>query len=138
VGESFTLSIPNIFDAIGPANDAASAWLDARQVSPDAAFLVSLALEELVTNCIKYGYDDTGEHTIRVELSVADHQLAMVVIDDGRPFDPLDAPQPELRLPVADRPIGGLGLHLLRKKADEMTYERRAGTNRVTLVKRLS
>ena len=135
VGESLALSLRNALDAISPANDAATAWLEARQVPPDTAFLVSLAIDEMVTNCIKYGYDDAGEHVINVQLSVSDHQLAMVVIDDGHPFNPLDAPVPDLSLSMEDRPIGGLGIHLLRQLADQMTYERRGDMNHVTLLK---
>src|SRR5947208_3667670 len=135
VGESLTLHVRNSDEAIPPANEAAEAWLGTQQVSPDAAFLVSLAIEELVTNCIKYGYDDAGEHTVEIVLSVADHALTMVVVDDGHAFDPLAAPPPDLTLGIEDRPIGGLGIHLLRELADDVRYERRDGANRLTLTK---
>lgn len=135
VGESLTLQVRNTVEAIPPANAAAEAWLGAQQVSPEATYLVSLAIEELVTNCIKYAYDDAGEHTIEIVLRVADHALTMVVVDDGHAFDPLAAPPPDLSLAIEARPIGGLGIHLLRQLADEVRYERRGGTNRFTLTK---
>ena len=91
----------------------------------------------MVTNCIKYAYDDAGEHTVEIVLSVADHAMTILVVDDGRPFDPLAAPSPDLSLPIEDRPIGGLGLHLLRQLADDVRYERRDGANRFTLIKRM-
>ncbi len=137
VGEPLTLHLGNTMDAIAPANEAAEAWLSGQQISPEVSYFISLAIEELVTNCIKYGYDDAGEHMIDIELSVADHRLTMVVVDDGHPFDPLSVPPPDLSLAIEDRPIGGLGIHMLRELADSMTYERRAATNRLTLVKRL-
>ena len=136
VSEPFTLRVRNALEAISPANEAAEAWLSAQQVSPEVSFFVGLAIEELVTNCIKYGYDDVGEHFIDIALSVSDHTLTMVVVDDGRSFDPLAVPPPDLSLAIEDRPIGGLGIHMLRELADNVTYERRNGTNRVTLVKR--
>ena len=135
--DALTLSLPNALDGIGAASDAATVWLEARHVPTGAVFLVNLAIEELVTNCVKYAYDDTNEHTIDVELSVVDRQLAIVVIDDGHAFNPLAASAPDLSLSLEQRRIGGLGIHLLRELADEMRYERRGGTNRVTLIKRL-
>ena len=137
VGDDFTLKVRNARDAIAPASAAAEAWLQQYQPSAEALYFVLLAIEELVTNCIKYGYDDAGEHTIDIHLSVADQMLTATVIDDGRPFDPLVLPPPELSLDIKDRPIGGLGIFLLRKLADEIHYERRDGRNRLTLEKRM-
>jgi anti-sigma regulatory factor (Ser/Thr protein kinase) len=68
---------------------------------------------------------------------VADQILTVTVIDDGRPFDPLALPPPDLSLDIKDRPIGGLGIFLLRKLADEIHYEWRDGRNRLTLEKRM-
>jgi len=135
--ETFNLRVVNTVEAIPPASEAAEAWLAERQVAPNVVFLVTLAIEELVTNCIKYGYDDADAHTIDIELSVDASKLTMVVADDGHPFNPLAATPPDLSLAIEDRPIGGLGIHMLRELTDEMTYERRDGANRVTLIKRV-
>jgi anti-sigma regulatory factor (Ser/Thr protein kinase) len=134
---SLTLQVPGTVDAIHPATVQAEAWLVEQQVSFEAMYLVSLAIEELVTNCIKYGYKDSNSHTIDFLLRVDGQILRLEVIDDGSPFNPLEAPRPDLSLPPEQRPIGGLGLHLLRELADEMRYERRDGTNRLTLIKRM-
>ncbi|HVG72776.1 MAG TPA: ATP-binding protein [Vicinamibacterales bacterium] len=135
---SLTLHVPGTMDAIHPATVQAETWLAEHQVSFEAMYLVSLAIEELVTNCIKYGYQDANGHTIDFLLSVDEGVLSLEVVDDGNPFNPLDAPRPDLSLPPEKRPIGGLGLHLLRELADEMRYERRDGTNRLSLTKRMS
>ena len=132
------MRVPNRVDALFPAKAEAEAWLQARRASPAASFLVILAIDELVTNCIKYGYDDADEHTIEITLSEVDETLTMVVADDGHAFNPLRARPPDLSLPIEDRPIGGLGIHLLRELADHLAYERRDGTNRLTLTKRMS
>lgn len=137
MGESLTIEVKNSHEAIAPAAAEAEAWLEAYDPSPKAMYLVPLAIEELVTNCIHYGYDDAGEHTIVITLSVADQTLMMTVEDDGHEFDPLAQEAPDLAGPAEDRPIGGLGIHLLRKLADGVAYERRNGTNRLTLTKRL-
>jgi serine/threonine-protein kinase RsbW len=138
VGESLTIEVKNTHDAIAPAAEKAEAWLEAYDPSPKALYLVPLAIEEIITNCIHYGYDDAGEHTIVITLSVADQTLTLTVVDDGHEFDPLARETPDLTLPAEDREIGGLGIHLLRNLADGMTYERRNGMNRLTLTKRLA
>ena len=126
-----------MMEAIHPATVQAEAWLAEQQVSFEAMHLVSLAIEELVTNCIKYGYQDANGHTIDFLLSVDEGVLSLEVVDDGNPFNPLTLRVPICRSPEK-RPIGGLGLHLLRELADEMRYERRDGTNRLRLTKRMS
>jgi two-component sensor histidine kinase len=74
-GASFTLHVRSAREAIGPASEQAESWLATQRVSSDAASLVSLAIEELVTNCIKYGYDDSNDHTVDIVLSVDDGAL---------------------------------------------------------------
>ena len=137
VGESLIIEVRNSPDAIAPASARAEAWLRSYQPSPQVESLVFLAFDELVTNCIKYGYDDAHDHTIVFILSFDDHNLNIDVIDDGRPFNPLSAPEPDLSLQLDDRPIGGLGIHLLRKLADHMAYERRGDANRLRITKRI-
>jgi serine/threonine-protein kinase RsbW len=138
LGESLTIEVKNTCDAIAPAAERAEAWLEAYDPSPKALYLVPLAIEEIVTNCIHYGYDDAGEHTIVITLSVADQTLTLTVVDDGHAFDPMARETPDLTAPAEERPIGGLGIHLLRNLSDGMAYERRDGMNRLTLTKRLS
>jgi anti-sigma regulatory factor (Ser/Thr protein kinase) len=135
---SITLHVRNEIEAISPATERAEAWLAEQHVSSDAVYLARLAIEELVTNCIKYGYDDSNDHTIDIVLAVNGDALKVEVIDDGHAFNPLEVPPPDLSLAVEDRPIGGLGIHLLRALADEVTYERRDRTNRLTLTKRMT
>ncbi len=135
---SLRLQVPSAVEAIRPATEQAEAWLAEHHVSFEAMYLASLAIEELVTNCIKYGYSDTDEHTVEIVFSVVDGVLTIDVTDDGNPFNPLEAPGPDFSVAAEQRPIGGLGLHLLRELSDEQRYERRDGANRLTLTKRMS
>jgi len=98
----------------------------------------SLSLDELVTNTIAYGYDDQGPHEIRVRLTLANGRLSAEVEDDGRPFNPLTAPQPDLTSAVEDRPVGGLGIHLVRSLMDHVDYRRESGKNHLMMRKQLS
>jgi sigma-B regulation protein RsbU (phosphoserine phosphatase) len=98
----------------------------------------SLSLDELVTNTIAYGYDDQGPHEILVRLTLANGRLSAEVEDDGRPFNPLTAPQPDLTSAVEDRPVGGLGIHLVRSLMDHVDYRRESGKNHLLMRKQLS
>src|ERR1700761_9354103 len=111
VGESLTIEVPNSRDAIARASGEAERWLESYRPAPAALNLVLLAIEELVTNCIEYGYDDADEHTIVIVLSISNGNLTMEVIDDGHAFDPLTSLPPDFSLDVQDRPIGGLGIY---------------------------
>ena len=132
---ALTLRIKNAFTEIPPVSETASNWLAERNAPPAADYLANLALEELITNCIKYGYDDDGEHVIEIELNFSGGELVLTLVDDGHPFNPLELPEPDTDLPVEDRPIGGLGIHLLRKMSDRMEYARLENQNRLTLRK---
>ena len=135
MADELTLQIKTNFAAVHSANEGASRWLADRNAPPDVHYFANLAIEELVTNCIKYGYEDAGEHIIEIKLRISGNELALTVTDDGHPFNPLELPAPDTQLPVQDRPIGGLGIHLLRQMSDRMEYVRADGRNRITLRK---
>jgi serine/threonine-protein kinase RsbW len=137
LGESFSIEVPNRREAIAPAMETAEAWLEKVQAPPRIVYFVDLAIEEIVTNCIHYGYSDDREHTILITLAVADETIIVTIKDDGDAFDPLAAPSPDFSIALKDRTEGGLGIHLLRNLADRVSYERRDGTNEMTLVKKL-
>jgi serine/threonine-protein kinase RsbW len=105
---------------------------------PDEAVLeLRLVAEELLTNVAAYGYEDADEHWVSVELALQGADVTLRFVDDGRPFDPLAAPAPDLTAPVEDRPVGGLGVHLVRSLVDDAGYERVADQNVLTLRKRV-
>ena len=136
--DSLTLLVRNAEDAIAPACHAADQWLHVRNIPPRVRYLVNLTIEELVSNCIKHAYDDALEHTIEFVLTVTELELTILVVDDGREFDPSRAPHPNISQAIEHRPIGGLGIHLLRQLSDTMSYERRDDQNRLTLTKSLA
>jgi anti-sigma regulatory factor (Ser/Thr protein kinase) len=136
ISAKYQLEVVANFDALPAAMDQLSCWLEERQAAPAALYLSMLALEELVTNCIKYGYDDQAEHVIQVQVELSPDGMTIVVEDDGHPFNPLEQVEPDTNLPVEERPLGGLGLHLLRKLSDRIDYAWKNGRNRVTLHKK--
>lgn len=99
------------------------------------ALQLGLALEEVTVNIVKYAFRDNRGQDI--EIGIAKRPLIMIihVIDKGGPFNPMESPVPDTQAPVEDRPIGGLGLFLVKKIVDEITYERDGDRNHLTLVK---
>ena len=93
-----------------------------------------LILEELFTNVVKYGRaGEVTATTIGVALALKGRELKIEFSDDGPPFDPLTVAPPDLERPIADRPIGGLGLHILRSLVDHARYRRKADRNHLFL-----
>lgn len=100
-------------------------------------YLINLVLDEVVTNIISYGFTDDEEHTIQVGLALESRILTIRVEDDGNPFSIADAPKINVRQPLEERPIGGLGCHLVKKMMDEVSYERRSGKNLLLMRKNI-
>ena len=98
---------------------------------------LSLAIEEIVVNVIRYGHPEGGKHEIVVWLSLEQDCVIATVEDDGLPFNPLEAPEPDLDSPIETRPIGGLGIHLVRNITDGLEYRRNEGRNRVVIRKQV-
>ena len=88
-----------------------------------------LALEEHLTNVMKYGYEDARVHEILVRLEMVGGGLQIEVEDDGKAFNPLEFPAPNLTLPPSERPVGGMGIHLIRSFMDDLGYRREGGRN---------
>ncbi|MFN8625452.1 MAG: ATP-binding protein [Candidatus Binatia bacterium] len=100
-----------------------------------AIFQLNLALDEILTNVISYAFTDGAGHDIVLRLAVIAGQITAEVEDDGQAFNPLDVAPPALDAPLAERPAGGLGLHLVRQVVDRLEYRREGGKNILVLQK---
>ena len=101
---------------------------------PDLVFKLNLVLEELGANIVNYS-GATGE--IEISLASDAERVTVEISDNGRPFNPLlDHKTPDTSAPLGDRPIGGLGIHLVRTMMDEMRYSRENGKNKLAMTKR--
>ncbi len=132
------LEFKNNLPDLSKGLDVALSWLTPFNLTPDASYVTILAIEELATNAMNLGFTDNQEHLIHVEIIVEKDQLLIQYRDDGVFFNPLDVQEPDTNLPVEDRPTEGLGILLLRKISDDMTYVREAGINFVTVSKSTS
>lgn len=102
-------------------------------VASEVGFAIELAVEELVSNVIRHGSDGARKPRIEVSLTITSDEVTVVIEDDAPAFDPLSAPPPDFDLPIEERPIGGLGLHLVRQLSHELAYRRAGGRNVVEI-----
>ena len=139
MSDTLRMTLTNELSEIHRLIEAAEAFFDSHGVGPKAAYALTLALDEVLTNVICYAYPAQGGHAVDVILQVTGGQTVQAEVwDDGAPFDPLhQAPEPDLEADLDDRPIGGLGIHLVREMMDEAYYERVSDKNRLVLRKHI-
>ena len=99
---------------------------------------LTLAIEEAVVNVMKYAYPPQKRGDVTIEAQSNDLRLKFTIIDSGMPFDPTVRAEVDTTLSAEDRPIGGLGIHLVRKIMDSINYERVDSLNVLTLRKKLN
>lgn len=95
---------------------------------------VSIAMEEVVMNIISHAYAKNLKGTISIEFENHPDWVVIRTIDKGLPFDPLGLPEPDTGLDLMDRPIGGLGVVMIRNFMDRITYQRCKDENILTMV----
>jgi serine/threonine-protein kinase RsbW len=118
----FRVSIENKLSELKGLNSNLAPYLDAHGVTDRAAYAVNLAIDELVSNVIRYAYVDDDTHLIDITLAIDREQVILRIEDDGRPFDPRRGPA--LDLHAEDREVGGLGLLLVLDMVDALKYRR--------------
>lgn len=106
-----------------------SGWTDA------IIMQINLVLEELVVNAITNGYPDAREGHIAVQINHQSGTITVRITDDGDAFDPFSVATPDLALAIEERPIGGLGIYLVRSYMDTYSYRHIGAYNEVTLTK---
>lgn len=135
--DQLTFQVANDFDQVRLAKERVDAFSKRNKLPTDVAFAVKLAIEEVLTNTMSYGYSDNEAHTIEVQLNLRDDRLNMRITDDAVAFDPRDAKEPDTAAALKDRPVGGLGIYLVKNFMDFVEYRREAGRNQLTLTKNL-
>jgi serine/threonine-protein kinase RsbW len=130
----FSLVIGSDVAEIPGMNEAFAAHLSAQGVPVEDILDIQLAVEEAVTNIIRYGYrDKTG--TIRIHCTAQPDFIEIVIRDEAVPFDPLSVSPPDTTAGAEDRPVGGLGIMLIRSLMQDIRYAYENGQNVLTLRK---
>ena len=135
---SITIRITASVSEIERLNRLVRHFGELHEVQGRALYAINLAIDELVTNAIIYGYDgDCANEEIVVEVAGVRDELRATITDMGRPFDPRKAPPPNLDASLEERSLGGLGIHLVRSLMDSVDYRREGEKNVLTVKKRI-
>ena len=113
------------------------AFAETNNIPTAVARRAKLVFDELLNNIVSYAYPEGGDHRISVQVELFNERLTFIFIDDGIPFNPFARAAPDTNLSLEEREIGGLGIHLVHKLMDRVSYERRVDQNVTTLVKKL-
>ena len=122
--------VPLILDAvsISAAVEQAQDWLEEGGVDPRTAMHVALTLDELLTNAATHG--GAPGQAAEVRLEVLPDRVAVEIVDPAEAYDPRSAPKPDVGASLEDRPIGGLGVHLVMKLSRDLAWARDNDRNR--------
>jgi len=130
--ERFQERVAADLEALPALLDGLQAWLAGCGCGEEVGFDLALILDEAFTNVVEHGYGGASG-PVAVCVTLLDGQVVLRLVDAAPAFDPLAAPPPDLAEALEDRPVGGLGVHLIRELTDRAEYVRRDGQNILTL-----
>lgn len=130
--------LPNTLDALSTLAETVEIFGEEAGWDGAIVMQINLVLEELIVNVIDYGYPDGRNGCIDVLIETNAEEIRLRITDDGDAFDPFTVTAPDLSLDIIDRPLGGLGVHLVRCYMDSYIYQHIDHHNTVTLTKYLA
>lgn len=99
---------------------------------------INIAVDEIFGNIAQYAYSpETGDATVKVDIAKDMKTVSITFIDSGIPYNPLEKSDPDISLSAQEREIGGLGIYMVKKSMDEMSYEYKDGKNILTIKKNI-
>ena len=124
------MTLPAVVENIAQVTDFVNAQLEEIGCPMKAQVQIDIAIDELFGNIAQYAYNpETGPATVRVEVSDAPISVTITFMDLGVPYDPLQKEDPDITLSAEERGSGGLGIFMVKKTMDEITYEYKDGQN---------
>jgi anti-sigma regulatory factor (Ser/Thr protein kinase) len=136
--QQHTLILANQLGELETIRASLDSLVKAWGIPASMEFSLNLALEEAFTNVVNYAFDDGKEHKIELGFKKQEGNLVITITDDGQPYDPTQTPEPDTGLDVRERPIGGLGIFLVKKFMDKVEYRRIDNRNQLILTKNLA
>lgn len=132
------LTLPATIENIEKVTDFVNAQLEEIECPMKAQMQIDIAIDELFGNIAHYAYNpETGPATVRVEVTGEPISVIITFIDHGVPYDPLKQEDPDISLSAEERSIGGLGVFMVKKTMDEISYEYRDGKNILRIRKKM-
>ena len=118
------LTVDAIIENIEKVTDFVNEELEKLDCSPKAQIQIDVAIDELFGNIAHYAYNpNVGTATIRMEVVQDPMAVVLTFIDHGIPYDPLAKEDPDIKLSAEERKIGGLGIYMVKKSMDQVTYD---------------
>ena len=132
------LTLPAVRENIPAVIDFVNRELESVGCPMKTEAQIDIAIDELYSNIANYGCDEnSGEVTVLLETETDSRTVTITFVDNGRPFDPLSRPDPDVTLKARERKIGGLGIYMVKKSMDDVRYAYRDGKNILTIRKTL-
>ena len=132
------LTLAATVENIETVTEFVNAQLELMDCPIKAQMQIDIAIDELFGNIAHYAYNtEVGSATVRVEVSEEPLAVIITFIDNGIPYDPLAKDDPDITLSAEKREIGGLGIYMVKKSMDEITYEYKDGQNILTIKKNI-
>ncbi len=126
---TFKRTLTNELHALEKLMNGTTNFLEDNGVDAQAVYRINLALEELVTNIIRHGYDDYESHDINVSVVIREDEVVAVIEDDGHEFNPLEQERGDQPASLDESKVGGLGIHLIKTLLSHMGYKREGEKN---------
>ena len=128
-----SITLPNDIETVPQLHEFVEEVAEDASLDISLTMSIDLAIEEAVVNVMQYAYPQDTKGTVNIIATIADDTLSFVISDSGIAFDPTAKAEVDTTLTAEERPIGGLGIHLVRKIMDEVAYERKDNKNILTL-----
>jgi anti-sigma regulatory factor (Ser/Thr protein kinase) len=129
------LVLKNAISEIRVLSNTVKEFCKENSLSGEITHDIHLALEEIFSNIVFYGFCDQDKHQIAISLSLGNNTLVLEIKDDGIPFNPLEFKTPDLEIPIEERVIGGMGIHIASGLMDEIEYFRKQNKNILVMKK---
>ena len=132
-----SLTLPNDIETIPQLNEFIDTVAEEIGLDMSLTMSLNLAIEEAVVNVMEYAYPEGEQGNVDIEVIANDKWLTFIISDNGIPFDPTTQEDADTTLSAEERPIGGLGIFLVRQLMDSINYQRKDGKNILTLIKKM-
>ena len=129
------LTVKNRIEDLLRVNSIFEIFATQHDIGGKLRYHLLVSIEEILTNIIKYGFDEQGVHPIHITFRNDSGAIEMEFEDRGREFNPLEVGEPDLDTPIEDRQLGGLGIHLVKNMVDVAQY-RRVGDRNILLLRK--
>ena len=137
VSQEYKFELKNSISELKALHQHLANWGGDMGLSENSILRINICLDELFTNIVSYGFDDDLEHIIRFTLSGINNLVVINIEDNGIPFNPLGKIDPDFPDNVENAEIGGLGIHIIKKIMDNVSYERKQGQNKLSMRKNI-